>query len=155
AAHKCVPGATATCAPYKCNGAACFSACTIDDNCIAPQKCVMGSCGKKPLGAACADPADCTSGFCAQGVCCNAACTASCQACNLMASLGTCTSVPPGGADPTGTCKDMGATMCGTDGTCNGSGGCRKYAAGTICKAASCPAGMNMRTQDSTCDGSG
>ena len=33
--------------------------------------------------------------------------------------------------DPLNQCADLGATSCSTDGTCNGSGACRLYAAGT------------------------
>src|SRR5206468_10268865 len=48
-----------------------------------------------------------------------------------------------------------GAASCGTTGVCNGSGACAKYAAGTVCVGASCPAASTTRTNARTCDGSG
>ena len=38
---------------------------------------------------------------------------------------GACTNVPTG-TDPLGQCTDQGANTCGTDGFCNGAGGCRR-----------------------------
>src|SRR6185436_16970956 len=42
---------------------------------------------------------------------------------------------------------------CGSDGTCNGSGGCRKYKAGTQCAPAKCSGGVV--TAASLCNGTG
>ncbi len=44
-------------------------------------------------GASCATALDCASGNCVDGVCCNEACTASCKACDLATSKGTCSDV--------------------------------------------------------------
>ena len=55
----------------------------------------------------------------------------------VAGTLGTCTNVPSG-QDPLNQCTDAGAASCGTDGTCNGGGACRLYAAGTTCVAATC-----------------
>jgi hypothetical protein len=46
-----------------------------------------------PNGATCDAAGDCDSGFCADGVCCNIACTDPRLACNVPANLGTCTLV--------------------------------------------------------------
>ena len=78
---------------------------------------------------------DCAHNFCAQGVCCATACTGTCASCALAGTMGTCTSVPAG-QDPLNQCTDQGVATCGTDGSCNGSGACRKYASGTTCVAA-------------------
>jgi hypothetical protein len=47
------------------------------------------------LGAPCGSGADCQSGFCADGVCCQSACADPCFACNLPGAAGTCTPKPP------------------------------------------------------------
>ncbi len=44
--------------------------------------------------------------------------------------------------------------MCGTDGACNGSGVCRRYASGVTCVAASCPNTATVQPA-STCNTSG
>ena len=49
-------------------------------------------------------------------------------------------------------CADQGANTCGTDGQCNGSGACRKYASGTVCTPASCT-GVTL-TPAATCNAS-
>jgi hypothetical protein len=59
----------------------------------------------------------------------------------------------PAGQDPLAQCADAGATTCGVDGFCNGSGACRKYAAGTSCAAASCTG--STLTAAAACDGNG
>lgn len=50
----------------------------------------MGS-GKKGDGIACTGAADCDSGFCVDGVCCNEACDDTCASCALADSKGACT----------------------------------------------------------------
>jgi hypothetical protein len=61
--------------------------------------------------------------------------------------------VPSGGTDPAGDCTDQEPGSCGTDGFCNGDGGCRKYPPGTVCAAATCSGGI--ATFPSTCSASG
>jgi hypothetical protein len=150
---RCQTPAATSCAPFRCNGTSCGNTCGSDADCVAPAVCQNGSCGKKPQGALCAAAAECASGFCAQGVCCSSACTASCFACNQAGSAGTCAPVAAGAPDPAGQCRDQGPGSCGSDGLCDGAGACRRYASGTICRSASCAAGV--RTPVSTCDGAG
>ena len=90
----------------------------------------MGVCTKKPTGVACAAAGECMTNLCQQGVCCASACTGTCQSCALAGSLGTCTNVPTG-QDPLNQCTDQGVDSCGNDGSCDGAGGCRRYASGT------------------------
>jgi hypothetical protein len=80
------------------------------------------------------------------------ACTGTCRSCAVAGTLGTCTNVPSG-MDPLNQCTDAGAATCGNDGTCNGSGACRLYAAGTQCVAASCTG--STLTPARTCNGTG
>jgi MYXO-CTERM domain-containing protein len=100
-----------------------------------------------------------TSGTCAEGncwhssVCCDSPCVATCHACNVVGSAGTCALVAAGDVDPSGTCPDEGVLTCGTDGTCSVTGSCAKYASGATCQPASCASGS--QTTKGTCDGSG
>jgi hypothetical protein len=110
------------------------------------------ACGKKSNGATCGAAGECQSGVCAQGVCCATACSGTCQSCALAGSQGTCKQVPAG-QDPLNQCADQGAATCGTDGTCDGSGGCRKYGAGTVCAGAMCA--TSSFTPARTCNGTG
>lgn len=144
------------CAPYLCAGSQCFTGCTTNDQCNSPNACVSGSCGLKGAGAACSSSTECQAGLsCAQGFCCNSPCTGACQSCALPGSQGVCTDVPAGTVDPAAQCKDQGATSCGTDGRCDGNGGCRRYPQGTVCGAPTCPAGTSQFTPASICDGNG
>jgi hypothetical protein len=49
----------------------------------------------EPDGAACSTGAECVSTFCADGVCCNAACAGPTEQCNLAGQRGTCASLAP------------------------------------------------------------
>ncbi|HXI55627.1 MAG TPA: PA14 domain-containing protein [Polyangia bacterium] len=153
-AGACVPTASQPCAPFTCDSTAntCRTTCQVDGDCTAPNTCVNGSCGKKPLGSACTTAGQCNSGFCEQGTCCGAVCDGLCRSCALPGTAGTCATVPAG-QDPLGQCADSGAATCGTDGTCNGAGACRRYLSGTMCAAVTCNAGTESGTR--RCDGAG
>jgi Concanavalin A-like lectin/glucanases superfamily len=103
-------------------------------------------------GLPCASAAQCASGFCAQGVCCDRTCNEPCLACNLAATAGTCTPVLAG-EDPRESCAAEPPAGCGLDGTCDGQGACRRYRANTECKPGSCANGIEYGA--STCDGRG
>jgi hypothetical protein len=146
---------TRGCAPNLCNGDRCGIRCDNDNQCAEPNVCQNASCGKRPNGSPCSanNPAECASGICAQGVCCAGPCTGSCVSCALPQSLGICAAVPDGMPDPEKVCVDQKPASCGTDGKCNGRGGCRRYAAGTLCSAATCKTGT--ATKASFCDAAG
>jgi hypothetical protein len=65
-----------------------------------------------------------------------------------------CTGLPLGAPAPTGACPDTTPAGCGLDGTCDGAGGCHRYAAGTVCAAPTC---LDSATSQSAavCDGRG
>ncbi|HEY4393791.1 MAG TPA: hypothetical protein VGP64_06995 [Polyangia bacterium] len=155
-AGTCQAATPASCAPFGCNaaGTACNTTCTSNADCAAPATCntTTKSCGLGPNGTSCTSGATCNSGFCAQGLCCATACTGICSACNLTGSVGTCLAVPAG-QDPLSQCSDAGATTCGGNGFCNGSGACQKYAAGTACAGAACSG--STFTPAAACDGNG
>jgi PA14 domain len=150
----CLAGMQQSCSPYLCGpDGKCITSCAGDLDCEGGHACVAGSCGKKALGTSCADGSECVLGICAQGVCCASACTGTgdCQSCALPGSEGACTSVPAGG--PSKLCAMTAVAMCGTDGTCDGAGGCRLYQTGTMCSAASCST-ATLRNAGK-CDGKG
>ncbi|HVV52444.1 MAG TPA: hypothetical protein VHO06_22445 [Polyangia bacterium] len=114
--------------------------------------------GRSPDGAGrvlgvCTRGADCLTGFCSGGVCCNTACTGPCVSCAISGRLGTCWPVPAGAVDPRGLCVDEGAASCGTNGTCDGTGACAGYPAGTLCAPGACSG--TLWTSPRTCDGAG
>jgi hypothetical protein len=152
ATGSCVPADARACAPFACNGARCFTACTADANCTTGHVCIQNSCGLKLNGAFCADGSECISGTCAQGVCCAGACSGSCRSCALLGAMGVCSNTPDGQPDPSGLCSDKGAANCGTNGKCQG-GACQSYAQGTPCKGAACLAGTTTFTPASRCNG--
>jgi hypothetical protein len=94
----------------------------------------IGQCGLFANGAACTLAAECSSGFCVDGVCCNTACSGLCQACS---------NAKTGGAS--GTCGNVTANTdpdneCATE--CNGAGAC-EAPNGTACTLASqCQSGF-------------
>ncbi|MBK8256421.1 MAG: hypothetical protein IPK82_27600 [Polyangiaceae bacterium] len=101
-------------------------------------------------GTACTTNAQCQSGFCVDGVCCNSACTFSCTACSLAktgVASGTCANVSAG-TDPDVECP--GTT------NCNGNGQCSLLAQGAVCTlAAECASGFcaDGRCCNSACSG--
>lgn len=71
----------------------------------------------RPLAAACARDAECGSGFCATGVCCESACAGLCASCAVEGDAGSCVAVPAG-EDPFGDCP--GTTACDGERSCEG-----------------------------------
>ena len=151
-----------TCAGGLCvDGYCCDSACT--GQCRACNIAgAAGSCTKVPFGQpcgsgkvcdgsggcivangyACTKGSECASGFCVDGYCCNEACGASCKACNVAGTLGTCTSAPYGKScaafkvcDGKGTCLLATGESCGLASAC-ASGHC----VDTVCCDSACSA---------------
>jgi len=101
------------------------------------------------LGVACVADADCQSGACADGMCCDSACDQPCEACNQVP--GTCLPVtqPVLGKRPR--CAGVGTT-CG--GTCDGvDTGCQFPGAERVCRAPTCSGGYEYPAD--SCDGAG
>jgi hypothetical protein len=69
---------------------------------------------KKANGGTCTKGDQCLSNDCTEGYCCALDHCPSCYTCALTGVPGTCRLVPPGGADPTGTCGNG----------CDGNGNC-------------------------------
>jgi hypothetical protein len=144
ASGNCIDGVccgttcTGTCMSCKVTGS--FGTCTnvpsgqTDSNaavaCIAPNACNGAGACKTTNGQTCLLPTDCVSGSCADGVCCNTACATACMACNLAATLGTCSNIPSGQPDPSP------ANACAGTSLCDGAGVC-KLGSGAPCTLAS------------------
>jgi hypothetical protein len=114
-----------------------------------------GSVDAGNRGAACTQASECTSNFCVDGVCCEAACGGACMACSNAKTGeadGLCRPVKVG-TDPDDECTAQAATTCGLDGVCDGTGACRKHPAGTVCGAESCTG--STHTPARTCNGAG
>jgi MYXO-CTERM domain-containing protein len=106
-------------------------------------------------GTPCNNGSQCTSGFCADGFCCNTACGGLCQACSAAktgGANGTCGNVTVA-TDPDNECALQSVLSCGTTGVCDGAGACQLYANGSVCVSAKCNAGSLINA--STCDGMG
>jgi len=150
---NCAQPTAATCFPYDCADAtSCATTCSGSTGCATGVTCTMGSCGQKSDGQPCVQPSECSSGNCEQGVCCASDCSASCFACNLPGSVGTCSPVP-NGMDPLNQCAAQTRASCGTDGQCDGSGNCRMWPAGTVCQQAMCMGNSVVAAEQ--CDGNG
>jgi MYXO-CTERM domain-containing protein len=92
-------------------------------------------------GEACDDPWACPSGFCVDGVCCDAACDGLCAACTAAlkgaGEDGRCGPVEAA-TDPEEECMDDGVATCGANGLCDGSGSCQRYPTRAECAPEPC-----------------
>ena len=145
--------ATGFCADGVCCGAACNGTCqacnlsgmagtcgNVPNLSDPANECANGACNgagacKLDNGQTCSMGSQCLTGNCIDGVCCNTTCGATCQACNVMGSLGTCTNVP-NNQDPASECAN---------GACNGGGQCKldngqPCVVGGDCLTGNCPA---------------
>ena len=120
----------------------------------APNSTCGTTCGP---GKKCDVGADCTAGFCVDGVCCNSPCTGMCMACSAakkgQGSDGTCGLVVPG-TDPDGDCPGSVESSCGNEGGCNAVGQCTLWPPGTPCAAAACESATVLKRSED-CNGSG
>jgi hypothetical protein len=124
----CIPGDPTPCSPGICDpaAAACLTTCVKDEDCAQGFFCnKAGGCQlKKDDGKPCALGKECNSGFCADGVCCNAECADICYGCSgsrTGALDGTCAPVKALGSDPgcpgvlgcdgTGKCASCGTKL--------------------------------------------
>jgi hypothetical protein len=149
----CVAGTRKSCAPAECIGDSCAPPCVMDPDCPTGRWCDAGTCRTtREQGMPCERSAQCGSGFCTDGVCCNMECKDSCYACNQPGALGECKAVPSGD-DPAKECRVQAIGTCGNLGGCNGRGACLKHPVGTFCAYGTCMNGRQF--ENSTCDGMG
>jgi hypothetical protein len=91
------------------------------------------ACPPCARGLACMVNNDCQSELCADGVCCNTACTAVCQQCNNPGAPGVCGFTP----------QFMDNKTCNSSQTCDGQGNCKDQngvycTANTDCASGNC-----------------
>jgi hypothetical protein len=119
----CPPVVQRDCTGYGCDASAtqCAGPCATDPAaCPAGEYCSAGLCvPTQTAGIPCGSAAECGTGNCVDGVCCDTACTDQCAACNVSGSVGTCTAA--GGAPDGGACVAPNLINAVDEGTC----GCR------------------------------
>src|SRR5262249_23511990 len=150
--------ASSDCGSGYCGSGICRSACTdgVKDFGETDVDC-GGPCPDCAQGRRCDNLSDCQSGVCMDGGCCDKPCAGLCAACTAakkgQGADGVCGLIAAG-TDPDSECVTQDAATCGNDGTCDGQGACRKYAAGTVCTPSSC---LNISTmlKPDFCDGKG
>ncbi len=154
-AGSCPASTPVPCAPYVCDGSgtACLAACAGDGDCVGGFYCNGASCVPQGnTGVACGANNQCSSGFCADGVCCNTACDGACDACSKAKGAstdGACSAVAPGmPGDPA--CAPylcdgqkalcpvscMGDSQCAAGNYCDNGACVAKKAKGVVCSAA-------------------
>ena len=154
-------GSLGQCGLYKCGGGAqCPSTCSGDAQCIAGHFCDSSNkCqAKKNLGVTCTSSAECASTYCADGVCCNTACTGKCMACAAgnkqdtnPANSGTCNAAKQG-TNPGSQCVTS-SDPCGEQNSCSGTPGqCAQGASGKSCGPTTC---VNGNVTGKVCNGAG
>lgn len=152
-AGACPPLQTLSCPSGMCTGDACGNDCTADADCGVDEYCAAGVCQPtQNLGSPCARSAECASGRCVDGYCCNNACTGQCEACDVSGSEGVCSAVTGAPHGSRTACTDDG-TGCG--GSCDGTNqaACSYPGNGTVCRSAACSAGI--ATVEARCAGNG
>ena len=115
--------------------------------CVGAQACDGAGACLWLNGQPCGDGAQCVSGACSGGVCCENSCTGQCRVCNLKRQEGTCAFVPSGEQDRD--CSGLALA-------CDGSGRCKARdgvpcTAGAECASGQCVDGLCC---DSACEGS-
>lgn len=137
-AGTCAMGSPISCGLFTCNmlNTGCLTACNLDTQCVSSAYCDAGATtclGKISNGQPCQTANQCVSGFCADGVCCNAPCNETCRACNMPNVVGICVAIAAG-QDPSDECP--GAQ------TCNGNGACGKVLGEGCSTSSECSSGI-------------
>ncbi|HEY0712949.1 MAG TPA: hypothetical protein VGF45_09770 [Polyangia bacterium] len=149
---KCIASAPTTCPNnFTCKNRVCTTACATNTDCAPGFDCDLSDGKCKVLlasGATCnasLGGKDCKSGHCIDGVCCDTACTGTCNACTQAKTgqrNGLCAPVRAG-TDPDEECLAEAPTSCGKTGVCDGQSACRVYPDGTSCGTGCCSGGGN------------
>lgn len=94
-----------------------------------------------PANTTCTIGAQCASGFCVDGVCCDRACDGACESCALTGRVGTCSPI-----------KNAMDDVCGGESICDDAGACRKLLGKACASSVECASGNCV---DGVCCGSG
>lgn len=107
--------------------------------------------GQTPPGLACNADADCASGFCTDGVCCQSDCSGPCESCNQPGQAGSC-QPHAAGTDPDQDCLDAAKGTGACAGACDGAGACKMPGTEKACGQTVCVSGKQT---GSACNGKG
>lgn len=153
-AGACDAQSPVACGQHPCSVQGCETPCSKDGDCPSGAYCATDVCRNKETdGTACTKASECRSGSCVDGVCCESACSLSCQGCsqattgqaNGICAARTSSSTKPCTSGASTTCVDLtsDAKNCGTCNTvCSGSSvpGTSPVCSASKCSVA-CPAG--------------
>lgn len=113
-----------------------------------------GGCRFPPAGVHCGECLSCDGlGACSQVAAAGSDPFDECPPCHACSGGADGCRPVAAGEDPLDDCPDDPPESCGFQGTCNGSGGCPLWPAGTVCQQASCAEGI-LQPED-LCDGQG
>ena len=134
----CIGASNVACYPFVCEPTVgtCVLSCTQDSDCQGLLQCSGGLC-KVRQGHSCTLDTQCSTGFCADGFCCESPCSGRCEQCGAAGREGYCDAVPLG-TDPVGECPAQGPMTCGRLGGCDGQRACSFWPAGTQCTSPVC-----------------
>ncbi|HVU05045.1 MAG TPA: MYXO-CTERM sorting domain-containing protein [Polyangiaceae bacterium] len=153
-AGACPQAQLQSCTPNACSGTKCAGGCAANGDCATGEFCAGGVCIPK-LGAGnfCGADAQCGTGHCVDGFCCDTTCDGQCQACDIVGKVGKCTTVPAGYAPHGGRVPCPGAGTCGA--TCDGKNPltCAYPGGTTSCGLGLCKDGVAQAP--SVCNGAG
>ncbi len=164
----CADGCTTACRSCANAAGTCTTVVTnaTDNNCSGTNICDSTGACKLGAGQACSSAAECATGNCVDGYCCNTACAGGCDVCaaSLGATLnGTCTNLPKGnpgtgcngflcsGASPACPTSCSLDTDCASTHYCDGSTCQPKKATGESCTAANQCGGSAPYCVDGVC----
>ena len=123
-----------------CASGVCSSVKNQDDPGVCAGTCDSTGACKAKQGQTCQATADCAGGLpCADGRCCNSACTGSCEACDITGSVGTCMAMAANAQPHSGHPACTGSGTCA--GYCNGDRTC--YYPHTTCNSWHCNGDLN------------
>jgi FG-GAP repeat len=112
----------------------------------------------QPQGSPCGGPLDCASGYCVDGVCCEADCDAPCFSCSAKDKVsgvdGECGPTSSTVLPPAGECSPETPPSCGRTGHCDGAGQCALHPPTTLCAPSMCIDAVALRPAR-YCDGLG
>jgi hypothetical protein len=134
---SCTAG-SGDCGTFKCAGTACGAACSATSQCSAGNYCDLSHGICVPivgLGNSCSDPSACPSGYCVDGVCCEAACGSG-YSCNANATT-------------KGHCRKLQGVSCAVNAECASANCVDGYCCSSSCTG-SCEA-CNVSGKEGTC----
>ena len=142
--RDCTNGVCETEATSRENSGKVCKPCTLNDHCAEGRWCNQGACVLvEEAGVTCSSAAECATGHCADGVCCNTACDGACDACSKASGAeqdGTCRIKGVKNAADPGRCDDTHGT-CGGACSCDAKGACILAQGETCTKDVDCATG--------------